>query len=51
MLFWCTSSFTQALQTHTKLAEDDIDNIIDEADRDNDGNIDYHEFCLMMRQM
>lgn len=28
----------------------DLENIIDEVDKDNDGNINYEEFSLMMRE-
>lgn len=28
----------------------DLEKIIDEVDKDNDGNINYEEFCIMMRE-
>ena len=31
-------------------AAKEIDKILSEVDADNDGKIDFHEFCQMMRQ-
>jgi Ca2+-binding EF-hand superfamily protein len=39
------------LQQKAGFTEEEVDTVIDEADKDGDGRIDFFEFCQMMRQV